>query len=104
MKLENEFLKDLYLRAKLSFSECVLNPENDYLQDEINISIDKIILKEDFIRLQFFEHQVDKFTAEVKLQLISPDNTLVGRYYYYEDEKKTALDDSLIFDDSSRLK
>ncbi|WP_316838584.1 hypothetical protein [Pedobacter gandavensis] len=98
MKLEVEFFKALYLRARLSYSECVLNPDNDYLQDEIDTPIDEIILKEDAICLQFSEHEIDRFTVEVKLQLTSADNHLIGNYFYYEDEKEIPLDDRLIFD------
>jgi hypothetical protein len=39
MKPETGFFKNLYLRAKHSFNECVLNPDNDFLKDEINISV-----------------------------------------------------------------
>ncbi|MDY0907113.1 hypothetical protein [Pedobacter sp. CFBP9032] len=98
MKIEADFFEDLYLKAKLSFNECILNPDNDYLKDEIDIQIDEIILVEDFIRFQFFKCNIDKFVIEVKLQLISQDNRLIGRYLYYEDEKNTPLDDSLIFE------
>lgn len=104
MKPETEFFKNLYLRAKHSFNECVLNPDNDFLKDEINTSVSEITLKDDFIRLRFFEdededqNQNERFVVEVKLQLISADHLLIGRYYYYEDERKTPLDDRLIFD------
>jgi len=98
MKLEVDFLEDLYLKAKLSFKECISNPDNSYLQDEIDVQIDEIILMEEFIRVQFFKHDITKFIIEVKLQLISQDSRLIGRYFYYEDEKRTPLDDSLVFD------
>lgn len=98
MKLETDFFKDLYLKAKLSFNECILNPDNDHLNNEINTSISEITLKEDFIRLQFFEHETEQFMIEVKLKLISADNNLIGSYSYYENEERTPLDDFLIFD------
>lgn len=98
MKLEADFSKDLYLKAKLSFKECILNPDNDHLNNELNIPLREIVLKESFIRLQFFEHETEKFIVEVKLKLISPDHNLIGSYSYYEDEEKTPLDDFLIFD------
>lgn len=98
MKIEADFFEDLYLKAKLSFNECILNPNNNYLKDEIDIQIDEVSLVEDFIRLQFFKNNIDKFVVEVKLKLISQDNRSIGTYFYYEDEKNTPLDDSLIFD------
>lgn len=98
MKIEADFFEHLYLKAKRSFNECILNPENDYLKDEIDIQIDEIIPVEDFIRVQFFKYDLDKFVIEVKLRLISQDNRLIGRYLYYEDETHTPLDDSLIFE------
>ncbi|MNJ91617.1 hypothetical protein D3C87_92700 [compost metagenome] len=97
IKLEVDFFEDLYLKAKLSFDKCISNPDNNYLKDEIDVQIDEIILMEDFIRVQFFQRKLDKFVIEVKLQLISKDNRLIGSYFYYEDEKNTPLDDSLIF-------
>lgn len=98
MKIEADFIKELYLKAKLSFNECILNPDNNYLKEEIDIPIDEISLVEDFIRVQFFKNNIDKFVVEVGLKLISQDNRSIGRYFYYEDEKNTPLDDSLIFD------
>lgn len=97
MKFEVEFFNELYLKAKLSFKECILNPDNDYLKDEINIQINEITLIEDSIHLEFSKHEIDKFVIEVKLQLISPDNHLLGKYSYYEDEKEIPLDDNLVF-------
>lgn len=98
MRIEAVFSEDLYLKAKLSFNKCILNPDNDYLKDEIDVQMDEIILVEDFIRVQFFKYDVDKFVIEVKLVLISKDSRVIGRYFYYEDEKKIPLDDSLVFD------
>ncbi len=96
--MESDFFEDLYLKAKLSFNECIFNPDNNYLKDEIDIQIDEFILVEDFIRLQFFKNNIDKFVVEVKLKLISQDNHSIGSYFYYEDEENRPLDDSLIFD------
>ena len=98
MKIEADFFENLYLKAKLSYHECILNPDNNYLKDEIDIQIDEINLVEDFIRVQFFKNNIDKFVVEVKLNLVSKDNRSIGRYFYYEDEKNKPLDDSLIFD------
>lgn len=98
IKLKTDFFDNLYLKAKFSFNECILNPENDYLKNEINIQMDEIILVEDFIRVQFFKDEMDEFIIEVKLLLTSRNDHLLGRYFYYEDEKGTPLNDSLVFD------
>jgi hypothetical protein len=98
MKIEANFFENLYLKAKKSFNACILNPDNDYLKDEINIPINEIILVEEFIRIQFFKYDIEKFVVEVKLKLISHDDHIIGSYLYWEDEKNTPLDDSLIFE------
>lgn len=98
MRIEATFSEDLYLKANLFFNKCILNPDNDYLKDEFDIQMDEIILVEDYIRVQFFKYDIDKFIIEVKLVLISKDNHVIGRYFYYEDEKRIPLDDSLVFD------
>jgi|GEM_PF-6059501 len=98
MKIETDSLKNLYSKARLAFNKCILNPDNDYLKDEINIQINDIILMDDFVRVKFFKHEIDTFVIEVKLQLISPDKRLIGKYFYYEDETGAPVDDSLIFD------
>jgi len=77
-----------------------LNPDNGYLKDEINIPINDIILMEDFVSVKFLKYEIDTFVIEVKLQLISPDKRLIGKYFYYENETGDPVDDSLIFDNS----
>jgi hypothetical protein len=98
MEIEAKFLQGLYLKARLSFNKCILNPGNSYLKDEVNGKLDEIIISEDFVRVQFFSNNPKKFLIEVKLQLITQDNLVIGRYFYYEDENKVPVDDSLIFD------
>ena len=55
---------------------------------------------EDFVSVKFLKYEIDTFVIEVKLQLISPDKRLIGKYFYYENETGDPVDDSLIFDNS----
>ena len=98
--IQADSLKNLYLKAKLAFNKCMLNPDNGYLKDEINTPINDIILMEDFVCVKFLKYEIDTFVIKVKLQLISPDNRLIGKYFYYENETGDPVDDSLIFDNS----
>ncbi|ETZ22307.1 hypothetical protein [Pedobacter sp. V48] len=95
--IEADSLKNLYSKAKLAFNKCILNPDNGYLKDENNIPINDIILMEDFVCVKFLKYEIDTFVIEVKLQLISPDKRLIGKYFYYENETGAPVDDSLIF-------
>lgn len=97
VKLDTSTFENLYLKAKHSYYKCVLDPDNDFLKDEIKVPIEEIILKEDSIRLQFFASDTDKFIVEVKLTLFSLAAHPIGYYTYYEDQSRTQTDDSLIF-------
>jgi len=96
--IDSDYFKNLYSKARLAFNKCILNPDNVFLKDEINIPINDIILMEDFVCVKFRKYEINTFVIEVKLQLISPDNRLIGKYFYYENEKGAPVDDSLIFD------
>ena len=98
MTIDLDFFEYLYMKAKLSFKECIVNPDNNYLNNEIDSHLDEIILLEDFISLKFVEYKLDKFVAEVKFLLTSKEGRLIGHYFYYEDEKSIPIDDKLIFD------
>jgi hypothetical protein len=86
----------LYENAKKSFNECILNKDNDFLRDEINIPIEDIILIEKDIKFVFSQKFFDRYIIEVCLLLFA-ENKEIGKYLYFENENNEGIDDSLVF-------
>ena len=86
----------LYENAKNSFKECIRNKDNAFLVEEVNISLNEIVIKEKDIKIVFHKRDFTKQTFEVSLLLF--DRSLeIGKYLYVENEVKQAVDDSLVF-------
>ena len=98
MTLDIDSPENLYLRAKGSYYECILDPSNDFLKNEIDVPIAEITLIEQHIRVQFLKYEVNNLIVEVKLLMARPDNTILGYYAYHEDENQVCVDDFLVFD------
>lgn len=85
----------LYHKAKESFEKCIRNDENEFLNDELSMPFDDIVLIEKDIKIVFSKRVFEQYSIEVCL-LLSVGNNIVGRYQYNENDKNEAIDDSLI--------
>jgi len=97
MEISKNDLKQIYSKANAAFIECITCRENEFLRDEIDIPIDLITTKEEFVRVQFYKSEVNVFVIEANIQLLAPDGKLIGTYSYYEDETGSPVDDRLTF-------
>ncbi len=95
--LNPETLNDFYIKAKLAFNDCITNPENLFLQQEVNVPLKEIILQDEFVQVKFLKHETDEYVIEVNFSLICTDGDSIAKYSYYENEKGIALDDCLVF-------
>ncbi len=97
MILNKEELKQMYSKARVAFQKCINDPENDFLKSEIDIPLSSIIIKEESVAIKYEENEVDRCLIEIKIQLVSPSNEVIGNYIYCENEDGVSVDDSLIF-------
>ncbi|MNY47095.1 hypothetical protein D3C86_1823350 [compost metagenome] len=86
----------LYNKARASFGECIDLKENEFLQQEVDIPLKSIILREKDIKIVFSPEIPESFTREVYLKLYS-GNIEIGKYLYIEDKDGNPIDDSLVF-------
>lgn len=101
MKMTNQELEDYYSRAIKAFKNCIEDEENKFLKTEIHGSIDLIIPKKEYVKIQFRGAEENEYWVEVKIHLyFSNANNInsIGYYYYYEDKKGQPLDDKLVFE------
>jgi hypothetical protein len=86
----------MYSKAKESFYECINNQDNEFLKNEISISIDNIIVIEKSIKIVYLKRIFDKHLIEVCL-LLFEGNKEIGKYIYVANDKNEGVDDSLVF-------
>ena len=91
-------LTHIYLRAKTSFIQCITNEENRFLRDEVEVPLESLILKEDYIIVKYQELNISKYHIEAKLNIVTDGGGVLGRYHYYENEQGEQFDDVLVFD------
>lgn len=97
MKAAIESFSDLFVRGRTSFHQCIFNPDNDQLKNELDIGLDEIVLKEDFISFRFDSFEVDLYVVIVSFRLYSPDGHYVGKYEYHQNGQNVFIDDKLVF-------
>jgi hypothetical protein len=86
----------IYEKARRHFSQCISSEENLFLEKEIGVPLEAIILINEGIKIIFNQGNVETYKLEVCLALRVSDS-VVGKYKYYEDEKGNSVDDSLVF-------
>ncbi len=98
MKFENiaEDLPLLYGKAKKSFDECIRNKDNGFLQNEVELLLNEIVVVEQDIKVVFYKMNFNNYIIEVTLLLFNGSQE-IGKYLYVEDHFKHAIDDSLVF-------
>ena len=91
-------LESLYLKAKTTFKECMSCEGNEYLNEEISIPYNEIVLKNDSVTIQFLETDLNHYIIETKLMIFSQNNQEIGWYSLQEDENGKIVDDYLLFE------
>lgn len=96
MKIEGmqQVLCLLYNKAKQNFEECI--NDNQFLKDEVSISLNEIIIIEKDIKIVFSQRDFEQYLFEVSL-ILSDGQKEIGRYLYIENEKEEVIDDYLVF-------
>jgi hypothetical protein len=91
-------LDTLYLRAKTAFNECLSSDRNAFLNQELNIPSNKIVTKNEWIRIQFSGNNEANYIIEVRLTLFSHQDKKIGYYCYHENHEGEVIDDYLVFE------
>jgi hypothetical protein len=86
----------LYIKAKESFERCIQNNDNKFLEDEIDVPLNDIIVIEKNIKIVFFKTDLDEYTIEICLGLFS-GNEEIGKYTSILNEKYDEIDNFLVF-------
>ncbi|MBL4733899.1 MAG: hypothetical protein JKY18_00910 [Flavobacteriales bacterium] len=96
--LTKEDLQLMYSKAKIAFKKCIADKENEFLAKEIDIPINSIVTKEEYVKVQYLKNETENYIIETKIQLLSQVDKVIGSYIYYEDENGISTDDSLVFE------
>ena len=86
-----------YLRAMAAFKKCIFDDENKFLEDEITVSLESIIPKEEFVCIKLSGFDKDTFQIETTILLLSSHGEKLGRYTLVEDQSGSVVDDFLVF-------
>ena len=87
-----------YSKAKAAFEYCVTDKDNEFLNEEINISISEIITKNESVKIQFSGSDKSHYIVETLLLLFTPNDKKFGYYCYHENENEEVVDDYLVFE------
>lgn len=87
----------LYTKPENLFNQCILNPENIFLENELNFDIDKIKIESNTINIKYIENQDNKYNIEVLLNLMDNTNLQIGYYKYVENSSNEVIDEFLVF-------
>lgn len=87
-----------YSKAKAAFERCITNKDNEFLNEEIGISVSEIIAKNDSVKITFSGNDKNQYIVETLLLLFTPSDEKIGYYCYHEDESEEAVDDYLVFE------
>lgn len=98
IRLRKTDLNDMYSKAKLAYRKCIEDEENEFLKNEIKTPIHSIKLKEESVMIKYLENNVDNYILEIKIQLLSTTDDILGSYIYYENENGIGIDDILKFE------
>lgn len=98
IQVNEQDLELIYSKAEKAFKKCLVDDENKFLANEIDIPINSIITENEFIKIQYLKNESNRYVIEIKIQLRSQNNRIIGSYSYYENEKGIPLDDVLVFE------
>lgn len=95
--IKNDLLTN-YAKARMALQRCLMRDENQFLDAELTFPIDRIVVENDCVIMQFFGTDSDSFIIETRLKVVSPEGNQFGYYAYQEDENGNFLDDFLVFE------
>lgn len=87
-----------YSKAKTAFEEFITNPDNAYLNEEIDIPVSEIITKNESVKIQFSGSDKNHYIVETRLLLFTSNDEKIGYYCYHENENEEVVDDYLVFE------
>jgi hypothetical protein len=96
VEITEQDLALLYEKARKSFLQCISNPDNAYLQDEVNIPLEQIVAQGATVKAVFLEQSNHLYAMEVCLVLHAKED-VIGRYDYSENEAGEPIEDGLVF-------
>lgn len=91
--LKNDFEK-FYSRAKKGYQKCIEG--NGYLQNQVDIPISSIVIKEHDVKIVFVKDITDMYQVDIRLILYAAEDE-IGEYVYSLDEEDEVVDDMLLF-------
>lgn len=86
----------LYERARNSYTQCISSEENAFLQDEAQVPLEAIALRDMTVRIVFPQYDASAYTVEAELGLYT-NGHYMGRYTYSETHAGEPIEDSLVF-------
>jgi len=89
-------LSSLYNKSRESFDECIRNNDNEFLKDELSMSLDDIVIAEKDIKIVFSKRAFEEYIIQVCLVLFEGSKE-IGKYTYITNDKKEGVDDNLVF-------
>jgi hypothetical protein len=98
LSIEQINLDTQYSKAKAGFEGCITNPENEYLNEEIDIPISEIVAKKESVKITFSGSEKSHYIVETLLLLFTPNDEKIGYYCLHEDESGKVVDDYLVFE------
>lgn len=109
MKIDID-IKHLYTITKKEFQKCMSNKENKFLPTEMEdpekpkapetskTPINKMILKNDYVKIKKLHNNSDHMVIEAGIMLLSQENKKIGKYSLVVDNNYQSIDDYLVFD------
>ena len=85
-----------YRRAKESYLKCISNPENVFLQNEVQVPVTAIELREITVKVVFKFRNASTYLLEVFLALHANDKA-IGKYECMMDTEGAVFEDNLVF-------
>ncbi len=94
--LDEDFLLQMYKKAKKNFNSCILYKNNDYLLEELKTPLEDVELRNCSVQFKFDFVEVKNFTIETTIGLYI-ENEIIGKYSYIESSQGSVIDDVLVF-------
>ncbi len=92
-------LEHLFLKCKASYQACINVEGNEYLSDDIEVSINDLILQDDSVKFFIDSEEYGESIIDVRVNLFSRKlKKYLGYYRYIESLDGKPLDDYLVFD------
>ena len=96
IQLQEPDLDRFYRRAKESYFACVTHPENGYLQDEVEVALTALDLREITVKVVFAFRDASTYQVEVVLALYA-NGEVFGKYECVVDQAGTVTENDLVF-------